>query len=688
MTLETSLPDDRQKLVQALTERIDELIQVWQILGASGPGRDLAGPAEIARVRYLLPLAKAFTGALSGSPNHSALYFDERMRFIDKTEHSDQIDTLLQEDFSLEFKAIADLLDDELPPAMVERELREFHSPLLSPPEPASKVLFIGDCLLVETRAFLTRQMIKLGHPTDVRNIFFSTSQPMDSANSAIVNEVKRYRPDLIGMSLFTYEGVPPYTYAFRRAGMLLGSRRQSGTVEGLVELVRSTIEDIRTASDAAIAVHIPCGALLDKIRRRIPILPPHSGGQRHLLAELTEGLRELIASSENVLTVEEPAIADKLGGIRIAAAPAFAEDDVPSGYAHVTRLGPALASYYSGLLTDHSFLGRAKVLLVDFDNTLWQGVMAETDVVHETARQELVLELKNSGILLVALSKNSESAIRWDEMRLAKSDFALKKINWQPKPDNVAAAIKELDLAADTFILLDDNPVERALVTEMIPGVRALDPSVPETWRSLRRWLSFPSTRQTEEARRRTDMYREAAERRVTLSGPHDYEAMMKSLELRYQFTLATAADMPRLVELIGRTNQFNTTTRRRSLGEIGELISSAEKRVFVASLRDKFGDLGVVAVVIFNLSERLFDSVIMSCRAMGFGLEFAMLENVISSIGPGDFHGLFIPTNRNGPASELFGQAGFRRESDLAWLLPAGAKSPKAPSWLIRSP
>lgn len=686
-TSHTPISADRCRLAHGLTAQLDGLIQIWQDLGVSGPGKDLAGPPEIARVQYFLPLAKAFVGALGGSADHSALYFDERLRYIDKAEHSD-MNTLLQNDFTLEFSAIADLLRTSLPRTTVETELWEFHNVLLNPPKPLSKVLFIGDCLFVETRAFLAQRMIEVGRPADIRNVFFSTSQPIVSTNSAIVNEVKRYRPDLIGMSLFTYEGVPPYTYALRKAGKPFPHRTQTKVVEGLIELVRSTIGDIRTVSDATIAVHVPLGAPRDRVRRHIPVIPAHSRAQRRLLAELAEGMYELFASCENVVAVEEAAMADNLGGIRAATAPAFAVDDVPPGYAHSTALGSALADYYSDLLLDHALLSKAKVLLVDFDNTLWQGVMAEGGVAQDIARQELLLELKNAGILLVALSKNDESSIRWAEMRLAESDFALKKINWLPKPDNVAAAIKELDLAANTFILLDDNPVERAMVTEMVPGVRALDPTLPESWRALRRWLSFPSTRQTEEAKRRTDTYREAAARRQALSEPCDYGRMMKSLDLRYRFGPATTADMPRLMELIGRTNQFNTTTKRRSLAELGELLSSDETPVYIASLRDKFGDLGVVAVVIFNQAERLFDSVIMSCRAMGFGLEFAILKEVMEVVGSGEFRGLFMPTDRNAPAAGLFEQAGFTRESDTTWVLPSEADGPVAPPWLTRSP
>jgi FkbH-like protein len=679
---------DRRQLAAALVSRLDQLLDVWQELGDSGPTRasQEAGPPEMAREKYLRPLARALAGALNGSANHAALYFDERLRYVDRAMLSPELRGSLTEDLAAEIKAISVLLADLIPPHETELELVAFHQPLFDPPAPAGKILFIGDCLFVETRAFLSYQSAISDHPVDVRHIFFSTKQPMANVNTAIVEEVKRYRPDLIGLSLFTFEGVPPYTYAWRRAARPLAGAPATASTDGLVELVRTTVADIRTVSDCTIAVHLPCGAALHGVRRRLRAIPAHSGGQRKLLASLSQGLRELIDSTENALALDEASLVGQLGGIRAAAAPVFAEDDVPSGHAHTSRLGPVLAGHYGELMADYGVLGGAKVLLVDFDNTLWQGVMAEGEVVQNVDAQRLLLKLKNAGIVLVALSKNDESSIRWDEMVLSKDDFALTKINWRPKPDNVAAAIAELDLAPDAFVLLDDNPAERALVTEMVSGVKALDSTVPAAWRALRRWLEFPSTRQTEEARRRTIMYREAAERRAAMAQPYDYETMMSTLGLRYRAAPAAASDLPRLIELIQRTNQFNTTTRRRDTAEIKDLLTSDAHHVYVATLRDKFGSLGVVAVAIFDRAGRLFDSVIMSCRAMGFGLEFALLRTVMDAAGPGPFHGEFVATDRNGPAAELFAQAGFVQDRGSVWSLPSGSAGPQVPSWLNR--
>ncbi|HEY4809446.1 MAG TPA: hypothetical protein VIH71_00165, partial [Solirubrobacteraceae bacterium] len=246
--------------------------------------------------------------------------------------------------------------------------------------------------------------------------------------------------------------------------------------------------------------------------------------------------------------------------------------------------------------------------------------------------------------------------------------------------------AIVALDLAPEAFVLLDDNPVERALVEENVPGVRSLDPVDPASWRCLEQWLEMPSTTQTDEARRRTQLYREAAERRIAMGSEHNYEQMMSSLELRAELRPASEDDMPRLLELIQRTNQFNTTTRRRSAAEVKELLASPEHELFVASLRDRFGDLGVVAVVITQRmpdGEVELDSFIMSCRAMGFGLEQFTIAEVTRRLDAPRYIAPFIPTERNGPAAGLYPANGFTEMEPGMWALDA-AERPERPAWL----
>ena len=150
-----------------------------------------------------------------------------------------------------------------------------------------------------------------------------------------------------------------------------------------------------------------------------------------------------------------------------------------------------------------------------------------------------------------------------------------------------------------------------------------------------------------------------------------------------------ARAEDMPRLLELIQRTNQFNTTTRRRSAAEINALLTSASHELYVASLADRFGDLGVVAVVIAERKpdgEVELDSFIMSCRAMGFGLEQLALAEVTRRLDAPRYLARFIPTDRNGPAASLFPSNGFLEAEPGIWTLDASER-PERPAWFADS-
>jgi FkbH-like protein len=223
-------------------------------------------------------------------------------------------------------------------------------------------------------------------------------------------------------------------------------------------------------------------------------------------------------------------------------------------------------------------------------------------------------------------------------------------------------------------------------MVTEAIPQIAALDPAEPETWRLLEMWLALPSTQQTPEARRRTEMYREAAARRRALASGRSYEEMMTSLLMSADFRKARKSDLDRLVELIQRTSQFNTTTNRRSRSEVSALLQSSRHAVYVASFKDRFGELGLVAAVITERAEDqtvVFDSVIMSCRAIGFCLEQLLIRRTLEAEPARTYRGLITPTERNAPSAGLFRHMGFTETSPGVWVLESGAQVPDVPEW-----
>jgi FkbH-like protein len=287
--------------------------------------------------------------------------------------------------------------------------------------------------------------------------------------------------------------------------------------------------------------------------------------------------------------------------------------------------------------------------------------------------------------MLLITTTKNDESSIRWDELALDPDDFVLHKIGWGQKAQSIEEAASQLELGLDSFVLVDDNDVERALVSQQLPGVTVLDSRDPRTWEALGYLLEFPNTRRTDEARRRTEMYREAAVRRDAMASAFDYPTMMAGLELQVGFWAARKPDVERLHELLQRTNQFNTTTKRLPVEELHAMVDRGE--VYAASLQDKFGKLGIVGAVLVRRDgdDLVFDDVVMSCRAMGFGLEHVMLRSTMDAeAGWSRAVGLFVPSGRNGPAADLFAGAGFRSDGEGRWVIERQGALPEQPPWI----
>lgn len=672
----TVTDDERRAVAAAVDRSLDEIVDLWLKLGEAGP-LYAPRPAEPKWLRdsmsgFLRPLALLLRDSLNGSELHRSLYLDVRPWNLQDLRPRDRAAAICKH-LPIEIAALAKLLQEPATAAT----LMELHSDLLEPPaQDSPRLLMVGDCVMSEVRLFLPAYCREV----QSTHVQFHADW-MGFRPDAVVSQIELMCPSLIGLSLFSHNATPAWA-ALRRDAQKLTPAQLGERISFCIEQLEGAVETIRAVTDAPILLHSPAVVPLTRRERFLPT----PRGLRRLIVDLEERVAQFAAASENVIHLNETALIRPLGG-RKRAAKRLLSPEYREAWWHPMRFGPVVAQEYGDVLASIDLVGAAKALFVDFDNTLWDGVMADGPVVHNHEGQELLAELRRAGVLLIALSKNDPANIRWDEMRLTPEDFVLHKISWRPKPEAVAEAIHELDLAPHAFLLLDDNPAERALVEENVPGVRVLDPAQPVAWRTLRRWLDSPSTKQTPEALKRTEIYREAAERWRALSAGVNYGAMLASLELVAAVTDATEADLERILELVQRTNQFNTTTRRRSRSEIFALMGSPDHRVVVAGMGDRFGDLGIVAVVIVDYSQpdiAEIDSFVMSCRAMGFGLEYLLLSDLTSARPELMWTARFIPSERNAPAAGLFPGAGFTPDSDgQRWTLAAGADRPQRPSW-----
>ncbi|WP_022683451.1 HAD-IIIC family phosphatase [Sphingobium bisphenolivorans] len=327
------------------------------------------------------------------------------------------------------------------------------------------------------------------------------------------------------------------------------------------------------------------------------------------------------------------------------------------------------------------------KCLVLDLDNTLWGGVVGEDgphgvhigpgDMVGEAFHsfQLRVRALKERGILLALCSKNNPADVEEifrerGDMPLKLSDMAATAVGWQPKHEGLEQIARTLNIGLDALVFLDDNPAEIAAVRAHLPQVQSvLLPAEPAYYvDALDELPWFEKGRLTAEDSGKAEQYAIAV-RRDALKVERDPEDYLRLLEMRAVIREADSADLLRLHQLFAKTNQFNLTAKRLGLGEIEALLQDDAHQVGVAELRDKFGNLGTVALYVLRRNGHVLtiDHLMMSCRAMGRGLEDALMNDIKQRFLAMDdvplIQGLYVPTPKNSVVSGFYEQQGFER-------------------------
>ena len=312
------------------------------------------------------------------------------------------------------------------------------------------------------------------------------------------------------------------------------------------------------------------------------------------------------------------------------------------------------------------------KVVVLDCDNTLWQGVCGEGPVaVPPPFRKlhEFMLRQRDEGVLLALASKNNEgdvmAVLESDECLLKPEHFTAWQINWQSKSENLRALADELGLALNSFVFLDDSPYECMEVRNSCPEVLAIPlPQDPEAIPGFldHLWV-FDRPAATEEDRNRASMY-QAERQRADLSRQSlTREQFLASLQIEIQAERATEADLPRVAQLTQRTTQFNMTGMLHTVQSLTTKLAQAGSECWTIRVRDIFGDYGLVGAIVFDLrdSRLRIDTFLLSCRALGRGVEERMVEDLKRWAVERGAEGVtipFVPTARNRPALEFLGR------------------------------
>ncbi len=335
------------------------------------------------------------------------------------------------------------------------------------------------------------------------------------------------------------------------------------------------------------------------------------------------------------------------------------------------------------------------KALTLDLDNTLWGGVIGDDgvegiEIGHETATaesftafQKYVKEQKKIGVLLTVASKNDHenavAGLNHSDCLLKPEDFVSIRANWNSKDMNISEMADEIGLLPESFVFADDNPAEREIVSAQL-GISAPVMDNPESYiRNIDRNGFFEVTSFSDDDIKRNDMYIANAKRAESIKTFASYEEYLESLEMTAIIDKFRPIDLQRITQLTNKSNQFNLTTRRYTQTEIEEIADNESYITLCGRLSDKFGDNGIVSVVIGEISgdNLKIDLWLMSCRVLKRNMEYAMLDCLVKKArGIKKITGYYFKTAQNNMVKELFSDFGFTKLSknengDTVWEL-----------------
>ena len=347
----------------------------------------------------------------------------------------------------------------------------------------------------------------------------------------------------------------------------------------------------------------------------------------------------------------------------------------------------PVLAFNVANIIK--SLFGRnKKALALDLDNTLWGGVVGDDGVENLELGQETSMgqaygefqtylkELQKRGVLLNVISKNERenalAGLNHPQMALKPDDFVSIKANWEPKSANLIQMAEELSLLPESFVFVDDNPAEREIVRQQVPGAAVPELGQVEHYiEAIDRAGYFETTTLSADDLKRSEMYRENARRAELQSSFTNYEDYLRSLDMTAEIAPFTGLYLSRIAQLTNKSNQFNLTTKRYTQDEIEAAAADPRTVTLYGKLSDRFGDNGVVSVVIgrVNGEELDIELWLMSCRVLKRDMEFAMMDALAAravELGVKTLNGYYISTAKNGMVRDFYAKQGFTKVSE----------------------
>ena len=368
--------------------------------------------------------------------------------------------------------------------------------------------------------------------------------------------------------------------------------------------------------------------------------------GVRAMANTAREAFRLTVANRPGVLVFDAEAVVRELGSKNVLDPRRMAAATIPYTEELFSHVAAGVAR-----LVELDRKGAKKVAVVDADNTLWGGIVGEdgadgVDLAEQgpgmsyRAFQRYLLDLRRAGTVIAVASKNNEAdaleVFSRREMVLSVDDLAAWRINWSPKSSNIAEMADELNLGTSSMVFIDDSAMERAEVSANVEGVTVLQmPEDPAGWfDAIGRSGALDRLPPTNSDLARAESYAQETQR-VQARQATDLGSFLESLQLCVAVFEPSNNDVPRLAQLVAKTNQFTLGGYRHTEAEIVAMASSNDVALRLVHAKDNFGDYGIIGALIISersSSESVLDTFVLSCRAMGRGVEDAMMAAALT--------------------------------------------------------
>jgi FkbH-like protein len=408
--------------------------------------------------------------------------------------------------------------------------------------------------------------------------------------------------------------------------------------------------------------------------------------GLKEMVLDFNTRLSDVLRDDSSVYLFDFDSFVTKFGEINVLDYRQFLVGDIKVSLSHIPYLAEEMMGYVKAKLGMNR-----KCIVLDLDNTLWGGILGEDgfDRIELSLKppgmafvefQRILLALHQRGIILAINSRNNEDetlrAIReHPHMVLKEDNFAIMKINWNDKISNMKQIAEELNIGLESIVYFDDDPVNRELMSKALPQVMTVNlPNDPSMYApTLMNINDFNTLAITEEDMKRGAMYKQEQKRVELKRSASNLEDFLQQLGIKVTIKGADDFTIPRIAQLILKTNQFNLTTYRYQEEDVRTFAQDESVLIGCIQTEDKFGDNGITGVYIVRKDvqnkEWTIDTFLLSCRVMGRGIEDALMGHILNKAreeGAFRVRGRYIPTKKNKPCEQLLPNAGFEQEGE----------------------